>query len=547
MNKRCFLVFALLVTLTAYLPISDKHVEAQTDQRSLRVKSSESVTKWPMSAKRFALVIGVDDYDDTQITKLEGASNDAKATAQALIQYAGFRADQVILLSSGEPKERTPTRGNILRRLSNLRAAVPKDGLLLFAFAGHGMNRDGFAYLLPADAQVSGDITLLEDTAINVEVIRDRIRQSGIEQVVIILDSCRDNPVGRGSDDNVMTEPFAHGFNFDVQNREVKAFATFYASEVGHRAYEDKEKQQGYFTFSLVEGLRGAAANQNGEVTLGGLRKYLEEEVARRSVLDLGAQKKQRPFAVIEGYRPDELIIAKVAAKPTNTEGRSSLTHSELVRRVSPSVVYIHVRCRLIDKETGSQVYHAHREGVPLYRTAKNGTLEPVLSLAAKGNTPMGLSKSGSGVVVTTDGFIFTSRNLAVAWYGPYPSSLFRPGFVVDHKFNVIGKADSDQLPTNWIPARFDERLVPGERQISGRNEELEVTLPGKKRSMPGKLARVNDISDVAMIKVDPQEPLSSGQLSTAEIQPGDPVTIVGYLSTGQSTASSGGGWEPSD
>src|SRR4030095_15591432 len=152
--------------------------QAQKDGRGLRVVP-KAVESLPGSSKRFALVIGVDEYQDAQINKLGGATNDAKAIVDGLIQFAGFPRDQVVLLTGDQPTERRPTRGNILRRLSNLRTAASKDGLLLLAFAGHGIERDGQAYLLPSDAQVSGDITLLEDTAINVEEMRKRIIQTG--------------------------------------------------------------------------------------------------------------------------------------------------------------------------------------------------------------------------------------------------------------------------------------------------------------------------------------------------------------------------------
>jgi len=47
--------------------------------------------------------------------------------AEALVRHAGFPADQVVLLATDQPLERQPTRVNLLRRLSNLVAAVPKD------------------------------------------------------------------------------------------------------------------------------------------------------------------------------------------------------------------------------------------------------------------------------------------------------------------------------------------------------------------------------------------------------------------------------------
>ncbi|MBA3515548.1 MAG: caspase family protein [Pyrinomonadaceae bacterium] len=308
------LVSKVLTTSTLILlvliPLIARQGGGQKAERGIRVQTSEAVKTLPGSAKRFALIVGVDQYADTQITTLGGASNDAKTLANALIRYAGFPGEQVTLLASDQPAERQPTRGNILRRLSNMAAVVPPDGLLLVSYAGHGIERGGQAFLLPSDSQVSNDVDLLEQTAINVSQIRDRIKKIGVKQVLMIVDACRNDPVGRANADNPLTAAYTRGFNFDLRNREVQAFATLYATEVGHRAYEYKEKKQGYFTWVLVEALRGGAANENGEVTLASLVKYLQERVPKRVLQDLGPGKNQKPFAVVEGYRADELIIS---------------------------------------------------------------------------------------------------------------------------------------------------------------------------------------------------------------------------------------------
>jgi hypothetical protein len=280
------------------------------------------VKNWPSKAKRWALVIGVDKYRDPQISPLKGSDNDAHTLADALVRYAGFPSDQVILMSTDQPEERQPSRVNILRRLSNFASIVPKDGLLLVSFAGHGMERNGQAFLLPTDAQISEDVSFLEETAVSVARIKDRIRATGVGQVIFLLDACRNDPGGRADAPNQLTQAYANAFNFDVRNREVQAFATFYATAVGQRAYEYTERKQGYFTWAIVEGLKGAAANQNGEVTLAGLVSYVQATVPKRIGIDLGAGKQQRPFAIIEGYRADDLVIAvagQVAAVPVTT------------------------------------------------------------------------------------------------------------------------------------------------------------------------------------------------------------------------------------
>lgn len=292
---------------------------AQITPAANDVAQVDQVTALPVSAKRWALVIGVDKYIDPQISPLKGSDNDAHQIADALVRYAGFPQDQVIVLSTSQPIERQPTRVNILRRLSNLSTTVPKDGLLLVSFAGHGMERGGQAFLLPADAQISDSISFLEETAISMNRVKSWIKETGVGQVVLLLDACRNDPGGRADAPNPLSTAYVNAFNFDVRNREVQAFATVYATGIGQRAYEYTEKKQGYFSWAVVEGLKGAAANDKGEVTLSQLVKYVQDAVPKRIAVDLGSTKQQKPFAVIEGYRADELVLSVTSAASNTT------------------------------------------------------------------------------------------------------------------------------------------------------------------------------------------------------------------------------------
>lgn len=326
MNSQTFLRLSLLVGLafassvtsqtTAQTTAAGTPTQSATDAsaqaRQLVIEPQKAL---PVKAKRWALVVGVDLYVDPQISSLRGAANDARTLADALIKYSGFPPDQVILLATDQPAERQPTRVNLLRRLSNLAAAVPKDGLLLISFSGHGMERGGHAFLLPSDAQISDQISFLEDTAISVNRVRELIKGTGVAQVMVLLDACRNDPGGRADAPNPLSEAYVQGFNFDVRNREVQAFATIYATGVGQRAFEYTERKQGYFTWAIVEGLKGSAANSQGEVTLSELVKFVQDAVPKRIAIDLGGGKQQRPFATIEGYKAEELVLSAPGAK----------------------------------------------------------------------------------------------------------------------------------------------------------------------------------------------------------------------------------------
>jgi hypothetical protein len=302
-------------SLVLFLILNSLGTNAQQQSQPRLLQQPEQVRAWPSKAKRWALVIGVDQYDDGNISPLRGAANDARTLARVLVENAGFPGDQVILLATDQPRERRPTRINILAYLSNLASMIPKDGLLLVSFAGHGIERGGQAYLIPADARYTEDVSLLEESAVSVTRMHNRIRATGASQVVILLDACRNDPGGRADAPNPLTTAYTSAFNFDVRNREVEAFATIYATAVGQRAYEYAGKKQGYFTWAVVEALRGAAANAKGEVTLASLVQYVQESVPRRIAIDLGSAKKQYPFAIIEGYRADDLVMAVAVAR----------------------------------------------------------------------------------------------------------------------------------------------------------------------------------------------------------------------------------------
>jgi uncharacterized caspase-like protein len=298
----------------------------------------------PNRNKRHAIIIGVDRYiADESISTLRGASRDAKALADALVNYADFPAENVELLTSEQTTERQPTKSNIYKRLINKQGLLQKDELLVIAFSGHGLEKEGKGLLLPADALANPAV--IEDFAMPVTTLEKLIKQTGAGQVILILDASRNDPFrGRGLQNFPLSASYAaphHNqskvnpqdstpntqFSFDL-NHGVEVFAVIYATSLGQRAWENRDTGLGYFTSTLVEGLRGSASNKFGAVTLGSLLRYLESEVPIRVERDIG--RKQRPFAIVEGYRPEELVIVgKLATAPAQKDSRATSKPSE--------------------------------------------------------------------------------------------------------------------------------------------------------------------------------------------------------------------------
>ena len=281
---------------------------AQAGNRAL--EATGPVGQLPSADKRWAVLIGVDQYSDRTINGLLGAANDARAMKKTLVEAAGFREEQVVVLASGELEDRQPTRENVLTRLSAVLKLTPKDGLLVVGFSGHGIERQGEAYLLPQNAKLNDDVELLQETSLSVRRLKTMIQGAGIAQVIILLDACRNEPGGRADLKNPLTAGYVNGFRFDVRNQGVKAFATLYATSVGERAWEDVGNKRGYFSLALEEALRGKAANAKGEVTLGMAVRYLQERVPKQVNLWIGPEKKQLPWSEVTGFKAEELVLA---------------------------------------------------------------------------------------------------------------------------------------------------------------------------------------------------------------------------------------------
>jgi tetratricopeptide (TPR) repeat protein len=397
------------------LPPTQTQAQPTASTATSTLSQANQINSLPVSAKRWALVIGVDKYQDPQISPLKGSDNDARLIADALVRYAGFPRDQVILLSTDQPAERQPTRVNILRRLSNLSTAVPKDGLLLVSFAGHGMERSGQAFLLPSDAQISDQISFLEETAISMNRVKERIKETGVSQVVVLLDACRNDPGGRADAINPLSNAYTNAFNFDVRNREVQAFATVYATGIGQRAYEYTEKKQGYFSWAVVEGLKGGAANDKGEVTLSQLVKYVQDTVPKRLAIDLGSTKQQRPFAMIEGYRADELVVAV-----TNSASNAASANTPGMTMVDPAAIELSF-WESIKNSTNPDDFKAYLDKYPdgQFAALAKSRAQPTRSAAPAGDA--------NSMEMTYWNAIKDSRNPSdfKAYVNKFPSGLF--------------------------------------------------------------------------------------------------------------------------
>ena len=97
--------------------------------------------------RKWALIIGINNYIDSNITPLQYAVNDAYALYECLTdnEYGCFEASKTKLLT--DKTEIKPTRSEILKAINGLQIAEVKDSVFIF-FAGHGIEKNGESYLV---------------------------------------------------------------------------------------------------------------------------------------------------------------------------------------------------------------------------------------------------------------------------------------------------------------------------------------------------------------------------------------------------------------
>lgn len=285
--------------------------------------------------RNWAIAIGINQYRYLQ--PLHYAVGDAAA----MCDYFGneVRFEQIYYFSDtspplqqdhGPPFESIPTFTTLKRFLRSRfdRPFLQTGDNLWFFFAGHGIRYEDRDYLMPLD----GDPGAVEETAIPISYVTDRLRRSGADNVVLLIDACRNE--GRRA-------------GVGVGEEVPQGVVTLFSCSPRESSYELEALQQGAFTHTLLQGLR--LQGEGNCATVERLDQYL-----RVNVPSLNRQfnkPRQTPYATVEPAAKYHLILLprqatlrdaetlKMAAYEAETEQLLELAEQLWVRvlAVSPA------------------------------------------------------------------------------------------------------------------------------------------------------------------------------------------------------------------
>jgi hypothetical protein len=228
----------------------------------------------PRIDKRWAVVIGVGEYDSPDIPDLEFAPNDARAVRDFLMSDAAGPFDEVLYLEN----ERA-TGAAMREALFVFLQQADWDDLVVIYYAGHGApdpGRPDNLYLLPTDTELDQ----LAATGFPMWDVKTALRrQIAAERVLVIADACHsagtaDGETVGGGDSNQIAGGFQQLF---TPSRRLMLTA----ADTNEFSLEDERwGGHGVFTHFLLEGLRGAGdLDGNGIVTVTELFDHVSSNV----------------------------------------------------------------------------------------------------------------------------------------------------------------------------------------------------------------------------------------------------------------------------
>jgi formylglycine-generating enzyme required for sulfatase activity len=260
------------------------------------------------AAKKYAVLVGVKEYQHQKLPTLRYSENDVVELGKVLDQ-AGYRVT-VLCDSNGKKDARlAPDKANIDRLLHDVLYQQCKKGdTVIVAFAGHGVQfaKQKDAYFCPADARPFANAT---ESLVSLNKVYEEFEQSHASMKVLLVDACRNEPdADRGT----------RAVDADNAPRPPKGVAALFSCSAGEVAFEHKQYQHGVFFYHLLQGLKGKAVDDEGEVTFESLAPYVRKRVSRDvpTLIGEGAQQSPNSKADLIGASPTLIARAAPAAPP---------------------------------------------------------------------------------------------------------------------------------------------------------------------------------------------------------------------------------------
>ena len=162
--------------------------------------------------------------------------------------------------------DKAATRSGVLSGLKKLVSEADQGDVVMVYFSGHGVpDGDQFFYMThDASAQECYN-------GVDFQAIRSPLKALTEEKkchVILFMDTCYSGAM------------FGMKSNTKEFSMTVPGLVGFYSSTSGQQSAEIDKLQNGAFTHAILAGLKGAAKNSEGEITINELETFIKRKVA---------------------------------------------------------------------------------------------------------------------------------------------------------------------------------------------------------------------------------------------------------------------------
>jgi len=248
--------------------------------------SDSSYTLKSGEAKLWLLLVGVNDYQDSGLPSLRYPALDCQGLEESLVKATeGFPNKEIVVHHDFASK--TPKLNNIRESLKKIVfQSRPNDSIMLY-FSGHGMldPKTQEAVLCFSDTNQKN----LLGTGLPMQELVEILSKSPAKQQLLCLDTCHSGDMALLGSNGIARDAETPAYNSTPQLMSVlrqrasqsKGFCALLSCDRGQKSWEFPELGHGVFTYYLMKGLSGEAADNTGFIDADGLYKYVYRQTVQ--------------------------------------------------------------------------------------------------------------------------------------------------------------------------------------------------------------------------------------------------------------------------
>lgn len=268
-------------------------IQHETPDPTRTPEAKQIAARRPPDPKRWAILIGIQNYEDQLLTGLTWPRQDVQYLREMLVRRFAVPQDQVLLL--------------VDENLVRLEQGIPgflgrtgADSLVIIYFAGHAFkDSEGKVYLAPKNF----DSRRIQLTGLPLQWLVDEFEKCSAREKWLLLD-CSQGDTAPGLEQPSTAEMIRTIKT--AQTRGIFRTVTGIAScREGQKGYFSPEKGHSVFAYALGEGFSGKAdKNRDGQLEVTELSEFLQKAMAEASK---SLAKTQTPELFLPNLEPPRL------------------------------------------------------------------------------------------------------------------------------------------------------------------------------------------------------------------------------------------------